>query len=261
MSEDEFTEAEYKADPARIVAHAAETGRAVVVRPDGSTLVVISIPKEDLVDPLERDLAAITADRDSLRAERDKLATLIDECDEIRYRQMTEIGSLLAEVQHERDHSKMLSEANSALHVEKRAVEDYCAKVRGEYTAAKTEADALRARVQQLESDLIGKTLAPTEWVDKLTAQAEGRCLGTIGFVACGEGGNYCSVACQLRARVQRLEVVWEAAVALSPHLTGTGDWACERCRPDSDMLHISPGFRCRPHALQDAIDAAKEDP
>lgn len=37
-----------------------------------------------------------------------------------------------AELVHERDHSKMLSESNSALHVEKRAVEDFCAKLRGE---------------------------------------------------------------------------------------------------------------------------------
>lgn len=46
------------------------------------------------------------------------------------------VVALLDELQHERDHSKMLSEFNSVLHVEKRAIEDYCAKVRGAYTSA-----------------------------------------------------------------------------------------------------------------------------
>ncbi len=59
-----------------------------------------------------------------------------------------------------------------------------------------------------------------------------------------------------LRARLAVIEPVFDAAKNLAPHLQGTGDWACERCRPESDMLHISPGFRCRPHALQDAIDS-----
>lgn len=39
-----FTVAEFSADAARVVAHAAKTGRAVVVRPDGSVRVAISIP-------------------------------------------------------------------------------------------------------------------------------------------------------------------------------------------------------------------------
>ncbi len=62
-------------------------------------------------------------------------------------------------------------------------------------------------------------------------------------------------------AENERMRPVVEAARDLSPTIAGTGDWACERCRPDSDLLHINPGFRCRPHALQDAIDAylAKE--
>jgi hypothetical protein len=36
-----------------------------------------------------------------------------------------------------------------------------------------------------------------------------------IGFIVCGEGGNYCSAVCQLRARLALLEPVWEAAKAM----------------------------------------------
>jgi hypothetical protein len=39
-----FTEAEYRDDTKRVVDHAVKTGRAVVIRPDGSARVVISIP-------------------------------------------------------------------------------------------------------------------------------------------------------------------------------------------------------------------------
>ena len=37
-----------------------------------------------------------------------------------------------------------------------------------------------------------------------MTKQANGECLGVIPgtFVACGEGGNYCSVACHLRGQL-----------------------------------------------------------
>lgn len=42
-----FSESSYRADPARVVAHAVETGRAVVAREDGSVRVVISIPKAE----------------------------------------------------------------------------------------------------------------------------------------------------------------------------------------------------------------------
>lgn len=44
---DTFTEAEYAASPARVIAHAVKTGRALVVRADGSVRVVISIPKAE----------------------------------------------------------------------------------------------------------------------------------------------------------------------------------------------------------------------
>jgi hypothetical protein len=40
-----FSESTYRASPASVIAHAVETGRAVVVREDGSVRVVISIPK------------------------------------------------------------------------------------------------------------------------------------------------------------------------------------------------------------------------
>lgn len=39
-----FTEAEYRADAKRVVAHAVATGRAIVTRADGTTRVVLSIP-------------------------------------------------------------------------------------------------------------------------------------------------------------------------------------------------------------------------
>jgi hypothetical protein len=44
----EFTEEAYAADPARIIAHAVSTGRATVVRKDGSVRVLISIPPADV---------------------------------------------------------------------------------------------------------------------------------------------------------------------------------------------------------------------
>ena len=39
-----FTEIEYRDNPRRVIEHAVRTGRAVVVRADGSVRVVISIP-------------------------------------------------------------------------------------------------------------------------------------------------------------------------------------------------------------------------
>ena len=42
-----FTEAEYRADPKSVVAHAVATGRAIVARADGTVRVVISIPPAD----------------------------------------------------------------------------------------------------------------------------------------------------------------------------------------------------------------------
>jgi hypothetical protein len=90
-------------------------------------------------------------------------------------------------------------------------------------TRLTAERDAALARVAELERDRLGRTTAPTEWIDKLTAQAGGRCLGTIGFIACGEGGNYCSVACLLRAErdaarqdAERMRPVYVAAVKVS---------------------------------------------
>lgn len=42
-----FTETEYRADPAKVVAHAVANGRAVVARADGTVRIVISIPPAD----------------------------------------------------------------------------------------------------------------------------------------------------------------------------------------------------------------------
>lgn len=39
-----FTEAEYRTEPQKVVAHAIATGRAIVTRGDGTVRVVISIP-------------------------------------------------------------------------------------------------------------------------------------------------------------------------------------------------------------------------
>ena len=39
-----FTEAEYHADPKRVVSHAIATGRAIVTRADGTIRVVMSVP-------------------------------------------------------------------------------------------------------------------------------------------------------------------------------------------------------------------------
>ena len=46
-----FTEAEYRADAGRVIAHAAAEGRAIVVRADGTPRVVISIPPADAPKP------------------------------------------------------------------------------------------------------------------------------------------------------------------------------------------------------------------
>jgi hypothetical protein len=43
-----FSVADYKADPGRVIAHAAATGRAVVVSEDGRPQVIINIPIVDL---------------------------------------------------------------------------------------------------------------------------------------------------------------------------------------------------------------------
>jgi hypothetical protein len=43
-----FSEAEYSADPGKVIAHAAATGTAVVVAADGRPCVVITIPTHDL---------------------------------------------------------------------------------------------------------------------------------------------------------------------------------------------------------------------
>lgn len=47
MKGDTFTEAEYLTDPKYVAEHATRHGRAVVVRPDGSARVVISVPAAD----------------------------------------------------------------------------------------------------------------------------------------------------------------------------------------------------------------------
>lgn len=43
-----FSEAEYSANPGRVIGHAAATGTAVVSAADGSPRVVITIPTVDL---------------------------------------------------------------------------------------------------------------------------------------------------------------------------------------------------------------------
>lgn len=45
-----FTEAEYRADPSKVVAHAADVGDAIVVGPDGTTKFMISIPRAETSD-------------------------------------------------------------------------------------------------------------------------------------------------------------------------------------------------------------------
>ena len=44
------TEAEYRADPSKVVAHAAEVGDAIVIGPDGQTRFMISIPPAEPSD-------------------------------------------------------------------------------------------------------------------------------------------------------------------------------------------------------------------
>jgi hypothetical protein len=46
-----FTEAEYRADVSKVIAHAAEAGSAIVARADGSPRVVIAIPPADPSGP------------------------------------------------------------------------------------------------------------------------------------------------------------------------------------------------------------------
>jgi hypothetical protein len=48
VAEGVFTEAQYRADVAMVIDHAAANGRAVVLAADGSPRVVITIPTHDL---------------------------------------------------------------------------------------------------------------------------------------------------------------------------------------------------------------------
>lgn len=50
-----FTEAEYRADAGRVIAHAAAAGSAIVARSDGTPRVIISIPPAEPAtgDPLD----------------------------------------------------------------------------------------------------------------------------------------------------------------------------------------------------------------
>jgi len=89
--------------------------------------------REATLHPRQQDAVEL----DSLRA---RLAECERERDEARQQN-----------QHERDHSTMLSESNSALHVEKRAVETYCAKVRGELTAALARAEQAERERDELK--------------------------------------------------------------------------------------------------------------
>lgn len=47
-----FSEEEYSADAGRVIAHAADTGQAIVAREDGSPRIVISIPAAELPPPV-----------------------------------------------------------------------------------------------------------------------------------------------------------------------------------------------------------------
>lgn len=58
-----------------------------------------------------------------------------------------------------------------------------------------------------------------------------------------------------LRAEVERMRPIVEAAKALKLDPNGTRDWACAECWPTSDIL--VDGFRCAVHALRYALDAA----
>lgn len=50
-SADVFTEAEYRVDAGRVIAHAEAEGRAIVIRADGTPRVVISIPRAESPTP------------------------------------------------------------------------------------------------------------------------------------------------------------------------------------------------------------------
>lgn len=47
-----FSEDEYRADAAKVIAYAVKTGRAIVTRADGSARVVISIPAAEVENPM-----------------------------------------------------------------------------------------------------------------------------------------------------------------------------------------------------------------
>lgn len=51
-----FTVADYVSNPGKVIAYAAATGCAVVVRPDGTPRVTISIPTHDLPPLLVEDV-------------------------------------------------------------------------------------------------------------------------------------------------------------------------------------------------------------
>jgi hypothetical protein len=84
-----FTEAEYTADPGKVIDSAAVTGTAVVARADGSPRVVISIPPEDL-EPLE----PLGADYSKLEAECNDLHSRLDASERARRCLRTEVSDL-----------------------------------------------------------------------------------------------------------------------------------------------------------------------
>lgn len=62
-----------------------------------------------------------------------------------------EVEGLQTQLGHEREHSKMLSDSNSALFIEKARVEDFCAKVRGQYTEAHAQVTRLASALAEAE--------------------------------------------------------------------------------------------------------------
>jgi hypothetical protein len=109
---------------------------------------------------------------------------------------------------------------------------------------AASAASQLRAAVGECEKVVHWKREASSAMVRAATAEQTAADLTTALAAAREEG--------------ERHKAVYEAAIALKPeHLAMpvNGDWACVQCKPHSDMLIV--GFRCRQHALLNAIITA----
>jgi hypothetical protein len=123
--------------------------------------------------------------------------------------------------------------------------------------------DSLRSKLSDLERE--NWTLRKA--IDQLTDTRDKQALHITHLVMQLRGKDWHGDVVSAReerdrafADAERMRVVYDAARTLTPTLTEPVDWACAECRPNSDMLHLKPGWRCAVHVLRAAF-AKKEQP